>query len=252
MTGEIKAVKLHVMETTECALSCAGCYLKGPLDKGYSLEEIIERFKINPTSISEINSAFYLNNLNRDPQRSVRKYQEVCAKFSQTITNSGSDDYLLTWGSLLVTDSISAAQLDQGSALILAEFDELWASCRNLSSVKHLLNSQMHKWSFLFTVGTDADAILAFLYDIPESEVELNLRKPYSFSEYLRYQNYITIGSQLKGDIRTDNCMRYKQQGRDCSKPTDFIELTRFLDADEYYLCAYPSHSCNCTMSRSI
>lgn len=243
MNGNISALKLHIMESTECTLQCPGCYLKNDIEKGYQEETIFEKY-FKARALDEIGSAFYLNNLDRNPDEVVKKYEAKLDTFRPFLAEGRHIK------KLLVTDSISASKHDVNKASFLNTFDELWASCRTLSSVKHLINSQDYEWNFLFTVGTDAEAILAFLYDIPEAKVELNIRKPYSFSDLLKYQNYQQIGMKLKAKekIAFDNCMRYKLQKRNCAEPQGFVELTTFLDTPIYYTCAYSTNTCNCKM----
>jgi hypothetical protein len=241
MTGEIRALKLHVMETEKCDLSCAGCYLKEPREDGLDWIQIRSEYLAKVDKLDEIGSAFYLNSLDRNVGEAMERYHRFLGLFQQIFH----PDLL---HKALVTDSITATRMNSEEPA-LAGFSEFWASCRNLSSVKHLVNAD-RKWGFLFTVGTDSLTILDFLFDIPGVKIDLNIRKEYSAMDLTQYYQILQIGLRLKPqDVRGDNCMNYKLNKRDCSKPDGFLEMTTFLDGKKrFHLCAYPSNKCRCTM----
>lgn len=232
--GNIDSIQLHEMESPDCNLSCSGCYLKGymggPHMNIHNLLSIIEG-----KALISVYSAFYMNNLDRDPNKATGK-----SRLLKLLENKG----CMLQKRTLVTDSVTATDLTKKN--VFKHFDELVFSPRNKNSVETILSHYKKKpIRILFTVGVDNIDLLHFALENGLKRVEINTRKPVSTTVYLNYQSLISTLRKKDITLIEDGCIEYVSKGRDCHEPKDgILELTTYIDSNEFYTCAYPSNKC--------
>lgn len=240
-----KAAYIHLneMESTACKLACKNCYLtQKKLDKPeMSIGKVFEL--IGPDTV--LTRAYYLNNLDRDPN----------TKLNKTMLTSAMEEHAdkLFSENILVTDSITAQKLDK-SKMIRCGFNQLTFSPRTeasaLATLEHFKDwNNGTRLSVIHTVGLDNPK---FLYEVVLAgiqKIELNISKPYSTETYLDYMKLESIlrslGEKKSLTIYGDSCLEFVSQGKDCKNPEDREwEITTIEDSNEFYSCSYTTNEC--------
>lgn len=243
LTGlnKIKILHLHEMESTNCKLSCKGCYLtEDNLEKGNFTKENLFELLDKETLLTK---ALYLNNLNRDIN-SMLNETDLVLEIQELTGNIFKEN-------ILVTDSISAGKLD-GKLLKSYDFTDVLISPRTEQSVIysiHKLQAEYGKCSILFTAGVDDVHVLTRAITNGINSVELNIKKPYSIADYMKYQEINTYLMQILPDrgiqYRTNTCLEFVTSKKDCSNPENGEwEITSILGQKDMYTCAYTSNKC--------
>jgi hypothetical protein len=235
------------MESTDCSLSCRGCYLtKQKLERG-SLKK--ETFLSLLTKETVLTRAVYLNNLPRDINEMLRD-SELCVKISNLVGRPFTEN-------VLVTDSISALRLS-GNALRNNCFTDVLISPRTTDSLEKSipkLKDSFGKCSVLYTVGIDNPMLLPKAIQLGCTAVELNIVKPYTignFYEFEQISSYLMQICASKGiDFRRNTCLDFVTQKKNCSNPENGEwEVTTILGRDDFYSCAYTSNKCIARVSK--
>lgn len=243
LTGlnKIKILHLHEMESTNCKLSCKGCYLtEDNLEKGNFTKENLFQLIDDKTLLTK---ALYLNNLNRDIN-SMLKETDLVLEIQEATSNIFTEN-------VLVTDSLSAIKLD-GKLLKSYDFTDVLISPRTEQSMiysMHKLQSEYGKCSILFTAGVDNPHILTRAITGGINAVELNIKKPYSTSDFMNYQEINTYLMQILPnrniEYRLNTCLDFVTSNKNCSNPDNGEwEITSILGQNDMYTCAYTSNKC--------
>lgn len=229
------------MESTDCSLSCKGCYLtKGKLQEGKLNKETFLDLLDKDTLLTK---ALYLNNLPRDINGMLEDSLLVTE-----ITNLVGKPFT---ENVLVTDSISALKLN-ANKLSSNLFTDVLISPRSQDSLEKSikkLKDSFGKCSVLFTVGIDSPLLLPKAIQFGCTAVELNIIKPYTLTNFYEYEQIssylVPICSSKNIDFRRNTCLDFVTQKKDCSNPSNGEwEITTILGRNDFYSCAYTSNSC--------
>jgi hypothetical protein len=236
-------IHLNEMESTACNLACKNCYLtQGEIDiPEMTIEQLLELLDKNTV----LTRAYYLNNLERDPNSKLAMTNLMTTMEIQ----AGS----LFSENILVTDSLTAQRLDKDK-LTENKFNQLTFSPRSEASALATL-AKFRDWndgtklSVIHTVGLDSPKTLYELVLDGIKKIELNISKPYStetYMDYMKLESILRALGEKKGlTIYGDSCLEFVANGKDCKNPEDREwEVTTIENSGKFYSCSYTSNKC--------
>ena len=237
----ISILDLHEMESTDCSLSCKGCYLtKDTLQKGNLDKETFLGLLDENTLLTR---AIYLNNLPRDINKMLED-SPLVTEISNLVGRPFTEN-------VLVTDSISALKLD-GDILRSNSFTDILISPRSSESLEKSikkLKGSFGRCSVLFTVGVDSPLLLPKAIQLECTAIELNIVKPYTLANFYEYEQMSSYLVQIcppkNIEFRRNTCLDFVTDKKDCSNPENGEwEITTILGRSDFYSCAYTSNNC--------